>query len=161
MSKPAFPCVTFLLSFSLLVLPTALLLSQDKPGAKVPIQVNPPGKVNPELVKDRFDPENPPEGAPQGADAYTRCQAKIHCEADGLGTTSAAKGPCDVTVKVTKVTVTKGLKIIQFLPDAPGEDATAEEKKRHEVLVAHENAHRDLCKEVFDLISDKIIKDVF
>lgn len=78
-----------------------------------------------------------------------------------METTSAAQGPCDVTVKVSKVTVTKGLKITQFLPDAPGEDATPEEKKKHEVLVAHENAHRDLCKEVFDLVSDKIIKDVF
>jgi hypothetical protein len=50
---------------------------------------------------------------------------------------------------------------IDPLRPEPAQDASDEEKSQYNTLIAHENAHARLCQDVFDLVSDKLIKEVF
>lgn len=135
---------------------------KPKQEKSAPLEIKPPGPVKPTTDIQPFDPENLPPFVKPGAAAFTKYQVTITVLHDATATKrNLPRGGCTITVTVNKLTITKSLKLTQFLPPEPGEGATEVEKQQFQTLKSHEDAHVQLCKDVFDLVSDKIIKDVF
>ena len=147
------------------VLGSKLSTTVEADGPKIKVDADKKNIVR--KPDQQIDPENPPEGKPPGEDGFTDCQVTCHCRVPEGGADAKiverdqhGQG-CTVEVTVKQVDVTVGLEITVFLPPAPGDDASAEEKKAFAVLKAHEEGHVKICREVFELVAKKITEDVF